>query len=385
MPSSVHPQDNPYAAKWLEAPDGVIPLTIADMDWPTDPLITEAISRRLAYPLAYPPPYTTDGLGEVLAHYYQSRYGADVRSECFWLLAGTVSAAYLICKEILQPEDEALYLAPSYRWIPSAIEQAGARAVPVPLDATHTPALTNSALKRRITPRTRAIYLCNPHNPTGHVLTRVELQTIADIAREHNLSIISNEIHSRLVLDHHQHHIPISTLSQDAAHRTITLDGPTKSHNLAGLGGVILWSPDVGIVDRFRQRLSHCAAPARALHRAAIEVAYQGDSSWLKETIDKLRHNRDLVTRALSPYGDRITYQPGAATYFAWIDFHDLFGELSAAQALASHGIQLEPGLEFGASDRYARLAFATTPELLKTALARLTAALDLFLTKGPK
>ncbi|MEU5053700.1 aminotransferase class I/II-fold pyridoxal phosphate-dependent enzyme [Streptomyces sp. NPDC021096] len=365
---------HPYSRRWSFAPDGAIPLTTADMDLATDPLILGAITERLAHPLAYPPPYTTGGLGDLLADHYRTRYRADVTRTCFWLLAGTLHAAYLILSELLRPGDEALFLAPSYRFIPEAITHAGAAAVPVPLDPDR--GITRDDVEQRITARTRAIHLCNPHNPTGHMLSRCELAAIADAARDHDLAIVSDEIHCRLILDPQLAHIPIATLDEDTAQRTFTLDGPTKSHNLAGLGGAIVWTPDASALRNLRHRLDHRAAPARAVQQAAIAAAYATDSPWLTHTLHQLRRSRGLVEQALRPHQDQVTYRPAPATYLAWLDFHDTFDTQPAHEALAEHGVLLEPGPEFGAPPRRARLSFATAPELLDAALDRITSAL---------
>ncbi|MFF3400394.1 aminotransferase class I/II-fold pyridoxal phosphate-dependent enzyme [Streptomyces sp. NPDC002659] len=373
---------SPYAAKWTEAPPGSVALTIADMDWPTDPLIVEALRVRIEAPLAYPAAYTTDGLGDLLSDFYRSRYGARVSAASFWLLSSAVSAAYLILDEYLSPGDEVLYLTPSYRFIPSAIEHAGGRAVGVELSTARNPSITAVVLEAAVTAHTRAIYLCNPHNPTGHVLARGELEDIAEVASRHDLRIISNEIHSRIMLDS-SCHIPIATLSDDIARRTITLDGATKSHNLAGLGGVVLWSPYLPVVDGLRERISHKAAAVRALQSAAISAAFSGDSPWLTQTLTTLQRNREEIRSRLAPYGDRITYQPGAGTYFAWVDFGSIFGTTPAHTALAQHGLLVEPGADFAARDQQVRISFATSPEILEVALKRLKDAVDLRLARS--
>lgn len=372
--ATLHRPVNPYSERWHNVPDGAIPLTVADMDFPTDPRILTALGERLTRPLAYPPPYTTGGLGDLLADHYRLRYGADVNRDCFWLTGSTLATANLIFREFLNPGDEALYLAPSYPPIPQAITQAAATAIPIVLHGDRP--LTRADMESRITARTRAIHLCNPHNPTGRILSRTELQAVADTAREHDLRIVSDEIHSRLVLDPHHQHIPIATLDADTARRTLTLDGPTKSHNLAGLGGAILWSPDADAVHEIRHRIGARATPARSLQQAAIGDAYTDDSPWLTDTIRTLRTHRDLLIDALNAHPHRVTYRPGPASYFAWIDFHDTFAGRDAAQALAEHGLLLMPGHAYGADPCWARLSFATTTELLTEAITRLHSVL---------
>ncbi|MEU5385257.1 aminotransferase class I/II-fold pyridoxal phosphate-dependent enzyme [Kitasatospora cineracea] len=369
------PAANPYSARWLQAPPGTIPLTNADMDQPTDPAILTALHERLAHPLVYPPPYTTSGPADTIAAFYRTRYGAHVEREGILLTSGTLATLGAVLGHWLKPGDQALYLAPSYPPLPDAITRTGATAVPVPLHHG-TPALTRADLEARITGRTRAIVLCNPHNPTGHLLTRSELTAIADAARDHDLRIISDEVHSRLVLDPARRHIPIATLSADTARRTLTIDAATKSHNLAALGGAVLWSPHTPAVDDIRHRIGSTLGAARALQQAALTAAYTDDSPWFTATLARLRRQQADLVAALEPHRGRITYRPGAATYFAWLDFGTTFGHRPATDALAEGGLLLEPGTTYGAPSSFARLTFATTPDLFTQALHRLTDAL---------
>ncbi|MFB7906542.1 aminotransferase class I/II-fold pyridoxal phosphate-dependent enzyme [Kitasatospora sp. NPDC056076] len=376
MTTTWAPSTNPYSDRWTGLPPDVIPLTSADMDETTDPAVLHALQQRLAHPLVYPPPYTTSGIADTIAGHYRSRYGAAVARENILLTSGTLATIGVVLTHWLRPGDEALYLAPSYPPLPDAIARTGATPVPVPLNAAARPALTRAGLETLVTPRTRAFLLANPHNPTGRMLTHAELTAIAETARAHDLRILSDEVHSRVILDPARCHIPIATLGPDTARRTLTLDAATKSHNLAAIGGAVLWTPDTGAIDDLRHRFGSNLPAARAIQQAALAAAYATDSPWLTGVLARLRERQAALAAALEPHRGQVTYRPGEATYFAWLDFGTTFGARPAAAALADHGLLLEPGTTYGAPRTHARLTFATTPNLFAEALRRLTAAL---------
>lgn len=360
-----------FSAKWASCRPNEIPLSIAEMDFPTDPDIVAVINERLPRPLAYPVPYTTGGLADLLSDFYQLHYGIAVPREGFRLVSGVVPVTYELFATLLEPGDEVVYFSPSYQHIQGSIAAAGGVPVPVRLDMGSHPAFDLAELTARLSPRTKAIHLCNPHNPTGHVFTAEELRLIADVAVARGLLVVANELHSRLV--HDGHHIPIAAVDPDIADRTVTLDGPSKSHNLAGLGGAFMWSLNASLVADLARRIGFRLSPARAVQQAAIGQAYSNDSAWLRRVRDVLRTNRDLVANTLRHTMPEINFHIPDATYFFWLDLRNLVGEADGAAILRERaGLVVENGRHFGASSWWVRLTFATEEAIMREVLRRL-------------
>ncbi|MBC3840280.1 pyridoxal phosphate-dependent aminotransferase [Streptacidiphilus sp. 4-A2] len=236
---------------------------------------------------------------------------------------------------------------------------------------------TPELLAAAVTRRTRAIYLCNPHNPTGHAFTGQELEWIAEAAERDNLRIFSNELHSRTMLD--RPHIPVAGISESTARRTLTFSGATKSHNIAGIGGSFLFSHDAELVDRARKDLSIRVPTARSLQQAALRAAYQEDSPWLLRTRRTIRESRDLICRALSSAAPWIKFDQPLATYFLWLRWGDSGSNFDARDELFRRcGIVGLPGAYFGADKSFARVAFATDAATIEDVVGRLHLGLGL-------
>lgn len=371
FPSGLRAEDRRrFSKKWRDCPPGGIPLDLADMDFPTDPDVIAAVRARLRHPLVYPPDHTTNGTARTICDFYASRHGIRLAPPDVWLASSCVAAAWLLFDQILDAGDEVLYFSPSYHFIPDAVAAAGGRPVAVPLLAEDT---LEEALAARVTPRTRAIHLCNPHNPTGHVFSRAQLSEIAGVAREHGLAIVSNELHSRLVLD--GDHIPVAALSDDARSRTVTLSGPTKSHNLSGLGVAFALTPAEGPLKEAVRRIGPRMTVPKGVQQAALTAAYAGDSEWLRATRAYLRGNRDTALRLLSERAPAVQVRAPRATYFLWLDLRRLGLRQDAAAFIERRtGVRLLSGREFGCDGaHWARMTFATERAILLEAVHRIT------------
>ncbi|MEU0518545.1 aminotransferase class I/II-fold pyridoxal phosphate-dependent enzyme [Streptosporangium sp. NPDC006007] len=350
----------------------VIPLSIADMDFAPDPAIVAALAEQVRQPLVYPLPYTTSGVAASICDYYQRAHHVTVPVTAVRIFQSSVAAMYTLFDLLLETGDEVVYFAPSYHHLPDSVKAAGGRAVPVMLRALEGWHFDVGELRRRVGPRTKALLVCNPHNPTGHAFSRAQLLDIATVAAEHDLMIVANELHGRISYD--GAFVPMCSV---AGSGLITLSGATKSHNISGLGGAFAFSLDEQLIHRLWKRLAGRLPTAGALALTALVHAYKADSPWLTATLAQLDRNRRTISAHLRDHHPAIRFAQPSATYFSWLDFSALRLDGDAAGVVLNRcRVALLPGQEFGAPGTYARLAFATTEQNIRLALARLTEGL---------
>ena len=338
--------------KWQQVPSDAIPMHFGDMDFDPDPEIVDALSRRLVSPLTYPAPYTSNHVGRAISQYYKRAHALDLEPRNLVLGASSLSQTYQVLEYLAGPGDEVLYWAPAFKHIPEAIVATGATAVAVPIAGA-------GDLSSFITPKTRAIYLVNPHNPTGLVYTRAELTHIALVAARNGLTVFAHELHERVIFE--GLHTTFATVAQEEGALSITLSGPSKSHNLAALGGSFCFSTAEDLIDGFRNATRHRYPEASDLQQQAMHAAYSHDSPWLVSTRDRLLRNRNYLRDTLATGLPNLQPPSAAATQFTWIDFSPCLKRAeSATSALLNRcRIVAACGTEFGASAEWARLTFS--------------------------
>jgi cystathionine beta-lyase len=224
----------------------------------------------------------------------------------------------------------------------------------------------------------RILLLCNPHNPTGRVFGRGELERVADVAARHDLLVVADEIHADIVFGGARH-IPMETVP-GAAERTVTLTSATKSFNIPGTRAAVIHFGTPALKDRFEAALpDHLLGRPGRFGLAATVAAWTGSEAWLEETLAYLAGNRDRVTSwvAATP---GIAYHPPEATFLAWLDCRRLDLQASPYEFfLDSARVGLADGGDFGPPGvGHARLNFGTSATILDEILSRMSRALDL-------
>lgn len=368
--------------KWA-VPADVLPAWLADMDLAVAPPVAAAV-RRLAeradfgYALR-DGERPAEAVAEAFAGWMRRRHGWHADPAGVQTMADLVQALFNVVVAFTDVGDEVIVQLPHYGPIAEAVHATGRTLAPNPLlrDATGRWQLDLDRLDAlAASPRARLLILCNPHNPTGRVFTRADLEAVASIAVAHGLVVASDEIHADLVFDRAAH-APFATLAS-AAERTVTLTSATKAFNLAGLRCAVAHFGAAELRERYHRRL-----PAR-MHGApnvagvdATVAAWREGEAWLDGTLALLAANRDRVERALAELPLLRGTRP-EGTYLYWLDGGELprGGRTAGEYLLDRARVRLSDGIEFGAGyDDWARLNFATSPALLERILARIAEA----------
>jgi cystathionine beta-lyase len=358
--------------KWNKyAGRDILPLWVADMDFASPPSVLAALRERIAHGIfGYTNP--PESLVEAVQAYARRHYGWDIEPDWFVWLPGLVQGLNLACRAVGRDGDAVLTATPVYPPFLRAPVFSHRKLITVPLVERGGHWGWNfTALEAAITPRTKLLLLCHPHNPVGRVWNEEELGTLVDIARRHGLIVCSDEIHCDLVLDPNVRHAPLARLAPDFARRTITLLAPSKTWNLAGLGCAFALIPDPALRRRFQHEMAGLVPHVNLLGYTAAEAAYRDDGAWHAALIDYLRSNRDLL-RDWFAGSRRLKLTVPEATYLAWIDARAIDAEnpLPHFEAL---GVGLSDGRDFGLPG-YVRLNFGCPRALLERALERMEA-----------
>jgi cystathionine beta-lyase len=219
--------------------------------------------------------------------------------------------------------------------------------------------------------------LCNPHNPTGRVFTRAELARMAEICLETGTIICADEMHGDLLFDGHEH-IPIASLDASIAARTITLTGPSKTFNLAGLQCAFAIVQDPELRRRYRKFRNAVVPWVNVMGVIGAEAAYRYGQPWLDELLPYLQANRDYLCGYVRRELPGVAVREPEATYLAWLDCRELALENPYEFFLQRARVALSDGRDFGASGSgFVRLNFACPRATLEEALRRMKDALN--------
>jgi cystathionine beta-lyase len=219
--------------------------------------------------------------------------------------------------------------------------------------------------------------IVNPHNPTGRVFTRAELQALADIAMRNDMLIVTDEVLAELAYPPHRH-IPIASLGPEIAGRTVTINSATKAFNIAGLRCAVVHVAPKHLRDALNGYPPDFFGPVNVLGVEATKAAWRHGDAWLAGLLRHLSGNRDLVGEVLGGQVP-IRYDPPEAAYLAWLDCRELDIDGEPADYFRTRArVELNTGAGFGREGNgFVRLNFATSTGVLTEILNRMTAAVS--------
>ncbi len=359
------------SVKWrAHAPD-VLPLWIAEMDASACPSVVAAVRaavERGDTGYAWTVPYAAG-----FADFARARWDWTLDPETTVRVTDVLTGIAHLLRRLTDEAGPVVVSPPVYNAFYDVIESAGRRVVEAPLttDGRLDPESLAAAFRSVTADGGRAAYLlCNPHNPTGVVPTADELATVARLAQEHGVRVVSDEIHAPLVLGDAAF-TPYLTVPGSGAGITVT--SASKAWNLAGLKAAII-VPGEGAVDDVRALHPFVTFGASHLGVIAQQAAWADGRDWLDTLRGELEANRELLAELVSEHLPGAHLLPPAATYLAWLDCRDLgLGDRPGAVFLERGRVALSDGVTFGAAGAgFVRVNFATSPEVLRAAVARM-------------
>lgn len=352
----------------------VTPMWVADMDFRTAPCVVDMLKARVDHGIfGYTNPPTE--LPGVVAAAMHRDFGWDIEPDWIVWLPSLVVGLNVVSRAFADEGEEILTATPIYPPFLSAPEYGNRLAVRVPMiESNGTWRWDMDALEAAVTPKTRVLLLCSPHNPTGRVWTLAELSALANFCDRHDLVLVSDEIHAGLVLDKKTTHTPIAKLGESIAVRTVTLQSASKTFNLPGLGCSFAIVSDEGLRSRLRRTMAGIVHHVGALGFFATLAALRDGREWQLALLDYLRGNRDIVVQALGGMPGLRTW-PVEATYLSWIDAREL-PVADAETFFEDAGVGLYQGATFG-TPGFLRLNFACPRTQLDAALDRMRRAIS--------
>jgi len=370
-------------AKWNQYEADVIPAFVADMDFAVAAPIQAAIERIVrdrdyGYPLR-------DGekadnlVAKAFSTRMKSRFGWDVSPDLVVPIADLVQGTYAPIVAFSDPGDGVVLQVPNYPPFRDTIATTERKLLPLPMRDDGTRYVFDIAeLERLVDRRTRIFILCNPQNPTGRVFSRDELLALGQFAIEHDLIVVSDEIHSDLVFPTHQH-IPFASLGPDIAARTVTINSATKSFNIPGLRCAVMAFGSEDLRSRFHKRVPlRLTGQANIMGADATAAAWKDGQPWLDAVMEHLLKARNKIVDVLGAEAPGIRLHAPEATYLAWLDCRQLGLSGSAFQFFLDKArIGFSAGETFDPDcAQYVRLNFATSMPILDKILDRMITAI---------
>jgi len=349
----------------------VIPMWVADMDFQSPAPVLEALHRRVDHGIfGYTAP--PDELVQVVVSRMWEMYQWKIEPSWIVWLPGVVPALHLACRAFGDDGDEVLTFTPIYPPFLSAPTLSRRQLMAIPLrQQANRYTLDPERLKSTISPRSKVLLLCNPHNPVGRRYDRQEIKDIAEICVAKNMVLCSDEIHCDLILDGHKH-ISTATLSPEISAHTITLMAPSKTFNTPGLNCAFAIIENKHLRTKFRQVRKEIVPGVNTLGFTACLAAYRDCEQWRKALIDYLTGNKDIVYKTINEIPG-LSMDDVQATYLAWINVTKL-GLDNPVRFFQKAGVGLSDGREYG-GDGYVRLNFGCPRKTLLEALDRMRSA----------
>ena len=351
--------------------DDVYPMWVADTEFKAPDFILEAIKKRVDHGiLGYT--ITDDDYYNSIINWLEKRHNWKIQKPWIKTSPGVVPSLFASVLAYTEPGDKVVIQTPVYHPFYFAIQETGREIVKNPLvlkDGRYVMDLED--LKSKIDERTKMIFLCSPHNPTGNVWRKEELEALCSICLSNDILIISDEIHADIVYKPNQH-ISTASLSDEIANRTITLMAPSKTFNIAGLNSSYIVSKNEKLLKQLSFYFEGLHIGPNVFALEATKAAYKQGAEWLDQLISYFEGNINIVRRFIGEKLDKIDLISPEGTYLLWLDFRKYNLKRKELNDLLIQGAKL--GLNDGAifgeeGNGFQRMNIGCPSRFLETAL----------------
>lgn len=363
------------SVKWRMFPEDVLPLFVAETDFPLAPPIQDALMAAIRNSdTGYTPP--TSELPEAFAGFADARWGWAVDPAQVWTTTDVGVAIVETLRRVTKPGDGVIINPPVYFPFFDLVAESGARVVEVPLAGGIDSgwSLDLDGIEEAFEAGARAYLLCNPHNPVGRAHSAEELRAVAELAAKFGATVVSDEIHGPLTYPDSQF-TPFLSVSDAARDVGVCVTAASKAWNLAGLKCAIMVTAGKSKEAIVGSMPDEVYWRTSLLGLKASVAGYRDGGEWLDGIIASLDANRRLFATLLDSQLPEVKHRMPEATYLAWLDFTALgWGDDPAAHILEHARVALSNGPPFGDPGRgFARLNLACAPDTLTEAVARLS------------
>lgn len=358
----------------------LLPMWVADSDWPTAPAIIDAIRERTKHGV-FGYTFPDKELKEIIVNWVSNHYNWDIKKEWIVFSNGVVPSLNIAINTFTNPGDEVVIQSPVYYPFYSAVTNNGCQIVNNQLKENdleysfdYEDLKEKLKDKARSQSRAKALILCNPHNPVGRVWSEKELRELGKICIEKDLKIISDEIHSDFIYDNNKH-IPIASINSDFRENTVTFMAPSKTFNIAGLNSSFAIIPNEKLRKEFEVIKNGLVGSGNIFGLEAMKAAYSKGEEWLKEQLAYLEKNRDYAVDYINNKISRIKTKKIEGSYLLWLDCRDLNLSQEELKDLFINKVKvaLDPGDWFGkGGEGFMRLNLACPRDTLKEGLEKI-------------
>ena len=346
------------------------PLWVADMDFKTPSFINDEIIKA-AQNSAYGYSIDSDELYHSIITWQKTRHEWQIEQEDIFMVNGVVPAYSACIEAYSEIGDEVIVQTPVYPPLFKCVNANDRKVIVNELkeeNGYYTMDLED--LKSKITNKTKILCLCSPHNPVGRVWSKEELEALADICIEHNITIVSDEIHSDITF---KKFTPLASISQKIANITITLNSAGKTFNIAGLNCAYAISKNKEILDSFKKiAIKREIQSINFFGFISTKAAYENGSEFVDELKEYLQENMKFTKNYLQENSPNIDFMLPEATYLLWLNFKNtnLSHKEIKNKLLTQSKVALNDGVSFGSNgNSYFRLNVALSKNALKVAL----------------
>lgn len=361
--------------KWDESAEGVIPLWVADMDFAVAPAIQEAIRKRAEHPV-YGYTYVMEDYYNAVISWFKRRHAWEIQREWILYTTGVVPAMSVAIKALTMPGERVMILSPDYNCFFSSIKNNGCEVAESVL--RFSPSNNRFEVDWQdfeaqcADEKTTVFLLCNPHNPTGRVWTREELEQMRDICRRHQVRIVSDEIHCELIMPGHTF-CPMGTVDADA----VILNSPSKSFNIAGLMMANIICQDAATRRRIDRAINiNEVCDVNPFAPEAVKAAYNESGEWIDALNLYLWDNYTVLCNFVAQHLPQWRVMPLEGTYLVWVDCSANSDNVAVYcdRILREARVWLNPGTMYGpkSGEGFLRINIACPRSLLMEALSRI-------------